>query len=90
MDLGAVKDNIKSAIKLMTPEMQLDASRIFQVIVKHMPTIEKIGPELAAMFMPIIQAGAFEFAMGMVDKEGLEMAFREAFGECGIVIPGKG
>jgi hypothetical protein len=86
-DLDALKDNVKRALKLMTPEMQLDASRLFSMIEKHMPVIEKIGPEFMAILGDDAMAIGQEMAMGMANKEGLNTTLREAFAESGIVIP---
>jgi hypothetical protein len=88
MDLGQLKEDIKKVIKHMPAELQLECAKVFHTVVKHMPTIEKIGPLIAPLLMPHVQAGAVEFAMGMIDRDGLDKAMREAFAESGIVIPG--
>jgi hypothetical protein len=86
-DLDALKDNVKRALKLMTPEMQLDASRLFSMIEKHMPVIEKIGPQFMDILGNDVQAIMVEAAMGTVNKDALNTTLREAFAESGIVIP---
>lgn len=88
MDLGQLKEDLKAAIKVMPVELQLEAAKVFHAVGKHMPTIEKIGPVIGPLLMPHIQAGAVEFAMNMIDREGLDKTMREAFLESGIVLPG--
>ena len=87
MDMDTLKSNVKKVIKLMPPEVQLDTAHLFHIIVKHMPVIEKVGPQVMEIMAADINTLALEFATGMLNKEALNVAMTEAFAECGIVIP---
>jgi hypothetical protein len=87
MDFGALKDDVKKVLKLLTPELQLAAAELFKIIGRHMPEIEKVGPQAYPILSNHIMAAAGEFAMGMIDKDGCDKALREAFAESGIIVP---
>jgi hypothetical protein len=88
MDMDALKANVKKALAHLPPDMQLDASRLFSMVEKHMPTIEKIGPLMMPLLGDDVMALAVEWQCKMLDKENLNKTLREAFAESGIVIPG--
>lgn len=87
MDMDTVKENVKKAVKLMPPELQLDFARLFVGVEKHMPTLSTVGPEIWDFMANDVMTVAMEFSMGTVDMDALSKAMHEAFGECGIVIP---
>ena len=87
MDTDALKGSIKGVLKRMTPQMQIDASKVFDLVGKHIKDIEKMGPDVMPILNPVIETIAMEWAMKMLDKKAVETAFREAFAECGIMIP---
>jgi hypothetical protein len=84
MDMDALKEAVKTTIRKLTPEMQLDAGELFNLIAKHGPALEKLGPEVLPVLMPHVQTAAVEFAMGTIDKAKLDTTLREAFAECGL------
>lgn len=87
MDLGALKTNLKTVIKAMPAEMQLDIAHLFHIVIKHLPAIEQIAPLAMGALGNDVQTMAWEFSSGMLNREGLDVAVKEAFAECGIVLP---
>src|SRR5262245_51417747 len=87
MDMDTLKENVKTVIGLMPAEVQLDCAKLFHIVVKHMPTIEKIGPVVVGILGNDVNTLAMEFAMGTLDKDRLNKTMTEAFAECGIVLP---
>jgi hypothetical protein len=87
MDTDTLKENLKTAIKIMPPEIQLDVGQLFHIVIKHVDAIAKVGPQLHALLGNDINTLAFEFATGTLDRERLDAAVKSAFAECGIVLP---
>lgn len=87
MDYATLKDNVKKTIKLMPAEIQLDVAQLFHIVIKHMPTIEKLGPQVMGLLANDINALAMEKATGILDTNALNATMTEAFAECGIVLP---
>jgi len=87
MDMEFLKGNLKAAIRKMPPDLQLDFSKLFTVVEKHMATLEKIGPEVWDLLSNDVMTCAMEFMSGTVNKDGLSKVVHEAFAECGIGLP---
>lgn len=87
MDNSVLKQSVVNVLTALPEEMRQDTALIFKVIAKHVPKLVKIGPDLLPELMPHIQAASLEFAMGMLDLDGIDVAMSEAFKEVGIEIP---
>ncbi len=87
MDMEFLKGNLKTAIRMMPPEMQLDFSKLWTGVEKHLPTFEKMGGSVWELMSGDVMTLVMEFSAGVLDKEQLSKIFREAFAECGIGLP---
>jgi hypothetical protein len=87
MDMDFLKGNLKAAIMKMPADLQLDFSKLWTGVEKHIGTFEKIGPAIWELLGNDVMALGIEWQCNMLDKDQLSKVFREAFGECGIVLP---
>jgi len=87
MDMDALKANVKEAIKLMPPALQIDFGKLFTGVEKHLPFLEANFPKVWSLLANDVMSLSAEFSMGIIDKEGLSKVMHEAFGECGIGLP---
>jgi hypothetical protein len=87
MDMDALKSNVKEAIKLMPPALQIDFGKLFTGVEKHLPFLEANFPKVWSLMANDIMSLSAEFSMGIIDKDALSKAMHEAFGECGIGLP---
>lgn len=87
MDMDFLKSNLKEAIRKMPAEMQLDFSKLWTGVEKHIPVFQIIGPEIWGLLSNDVMAAAMEWQCNMLNMEGLSKVFRESFAECGIVLP---
>ena len=87
MDMDTLKENVKKAVKLMPPELQLDFARLFKGVEIHMPVLTKIGPKVWDAVSLDVMAMVSDFSMGIIDMDQLSKTMHEAFAECGIMVP---
>ncbi len=85
MDADMLKGNLKLAIKKMPPELQIDFAKLFPAVARHLPTLEKIGPELIELMSNDVMAIGIEWQCNMLDKDALMKVIQEAFAESGII-----
>ncbi len=84
MDFEAVETDVTEALKKLPTEL---LGVLSTVILRHMPTLERVLPEIFTDLQPHLGAGMVEMSMGILDKEGLEGVMKRCLQKFQIEMP---
>jgi hypothetical protein len=87
MDNQAFERDLRKAAKMLPPSVQEKFREIAAFVFTNLDTLQRVMPALAPIMMPHVQTVMFEGATGILDKQGLEAAVRNAFSDIGVNVP---